>query len=337
MFLKNHDYNHNIPNLTMKQQVSIRKLLRYLDVKTFKIECVNGDASKRRYYRITAPSSSYILMDSSLEKDAFYAFKRIGRFLARNSIHAPKIYAEDDEINYLLLEDFGKFSYKEYLLLHPEQEEKLYLNAIDLLKRLSKVEIDIDVKQADATLLLDGVQTFLDWFVKPKLGIKHQKSFEKNLLKAFKTLLQELDKVKPVITLRDYHAENLYWLTDESGLARVGVIDFQDAVLHSPLYDLVSILEDARRKVDTNIAMKAKSDLFDFYRNYSKEQLDLCYHILSLQRNLRIVGVFLRLSNRDKKVHYLKYIPLVLSYIQNTLEHPALREISTMLRDYNLC
>jgi aminoglycoside/choline kinase family phosphotransferase len=337
MFLQNLNYNYNISNFSTKQLLSIEKILEDLNVSSFKIEPINGDASKRRYYRVITPSSSYILMDSSLEKNAFNAFKKIDRFLIRNSIHAPKIYAEDDENNYLLLEDFGKFSYKEYLLLHPEKEEKLYLNAISLLKQLSKIEIDIDIKQADESLLLDGVQIFFDWFAKSKLEAKHREVFERRLLKAFEVLLQELGKMKPVVALRDYHAENLYWLSNESGLARVGVIDFQDAVLHSPMYDLVSILEDARRKVDTNVVMKAKTDLFDFYNSYSNEQLDLCYHILSLQRNLRIVGIFYRLSYRDKKVHYLEYVPLVLSYIQNTLKHPALKEISSMLKEHNLC
>jgi aminoglycoside/choline kinase family phosphotransferase len=146
----------------------------------------------------------------------------------------------------------------------------------------------------------------------------------------FHPLAKSLDAVAKVVILRDYHAENLLWLPERTGTAMTGLLDFQDALLGHPAYDLVSILQDARR----DVAPQTETDMIAYYlANTGKDEaaFQTAYALLGAQRNLRILGIFARLCQRDGKPHYVDLIPRVWSYVQRDLAHPALADVADVL------
>ena len=134
-----------------------------------------------------------------------------------------------------------------------------------------------------------------------------------------------------VTILRDYHAENLLWLPDRAGVARVGLLDFQDAMLGDPAYDLVSLLMDARRDVTPALAARMIGYYADAF-GLDREAFETRYHVVGAQRNLRILGVFARLSRRDGKRHYVDLIPRVWDHLMVNLSHPALADVARIVR-----
>jgi aminoglycoside/choline kinase family phosphotransferase len=139
-----------------------------------------------------------------------------------------------------------------------------------------------------------------------------------------------LDADLSVLIQRDYHAENLLWLPERQGVARIGLLDFQDAMLGHPVYDLVSVLQDARRDVNPVVAEQTRQH-FEAQSGMSSTSFDLAYAVLGLQRNLRILGVFARLCLRDDKPHYVDFMPRVWGHIQTNLTHPALSEVADII------
>ncbi|MEP2427182.1 MAG: phosphotransferase, partial [Tateyamaria sp.] len=151
-------------------------------------------------------------------------------------------------------------------------------------------------------------------------------------LSAFTDLLAPLDPHAKVLIQRDYHAENLLWLPERQGAAQVGLLDFQDAVLGHPAYDLVSVMQDARRDLAPDTAPNMIRYFLD-QSGHSAETFDTAYALLGAQRNLRILGVFARLCIRDGKAHYVDLIPRVWGHIQSNPSHPALAPIATLVTD----
>ncbi len=137
----------------------------------------------------------------------------------------------------------------------------------------------------------------------------------------------------PVLIQRDYHSENLLWLPERQGVARVGLLDFQDAMTGHRAYDLVSLLQDARRDVPLEIETTMISHYLG-QTSLDRDTFEAAYHMLGVQRNLRILGVFARLCLRDGKAHYVDFIPRVWGYIQRSMTHPALHGIrNTIMAD----
>ena len=148
---------------------------------------------------------------------------------------------------------------------------------------------------------------------------------------AFKPLLDTYVRETPVMILRDYHAENLLWLPARQGPARAGQLDFQDAMLGHPAYDLVSLLQDARRDVSSDVA-EAMVRHYCHQTNSNHSDFTTAYHLLGAQRNLRILGVFARLSLMAGKPHYIDLIPRVWAHLMHDLAHPALAPVAALIR-----
>jgi len=140
-----------------------------------------------------------------------------------------------------------------------------------------------------------------------------------------------LDNCPRIWTLRDYHSPNLIWLPERFGVARVGLLDYQDAVMGAPAYDLMSLLQDARRDVPENV----ETELYAYYWQqlehndiaYDREDFDIAYAILGAQRCTKILGIFARLADRDNKPAYLAHIPRVRAYLERNLQHPYLKDL----------
>ncbi|MCY3983882.1 MAG: phosphotransferase [Roseovarius sp.] len=288
---------------------------------------VAGDASNRRYLRLERDNAgqSAILMDSPLERgEDVRPFIKVDEYLFERGFSAPEIISRNVEHGLLLLEDLGDDLFARVIERNGVPEELLYTEATDLLVRLHDLEPP-DLPPYDAVAATDLAMLAYDWYLPVGTGSDEGESgefFGETMRRALSRHAPECD----VTILRDYHAENLIWLKEREGIARVGLLDFQDANLGHRSYDLVSLLQDARRDVPEEIEdlMMARyiratgQDREDFYA---------AYNCIGAQRNLRIVGIFTRLCARDGKSHYIDLIPRVWDYLQRNLSHPAVKEI----------
>lgn len=279
------------------------------------IEPVTGDASFRRYFRVKGNGRSAILMDAPPPEDPA-PFVELARWLHAKGLAAPEVFAQDTAHGLVLLEDFGDDRMREAVDADPARAPMLYRAAVDTLVALHR-EPPPPVGAYDRALLLDRAALLPEWYC-PAVGIDPDQS---SFLKAWDAVLDLAIADRPVLALRDYHAENLMVLAD----GRIGLLDFQDALTGHPAYDLVSLLQDARRDVEPEI----ETAMIEHYTRQTGagEDFRTAYHVLGAQRNTRIIGVFARLWRRDGKDRYPSLCPRVWGYLERDLAHPALAPV----------
>jgi aminoglycoside/choline kinase family phosphotransferase len=279
-----------------------------------------GDASFRRYFRVVEHDRSAILMDAPPPEEDPRPFLHVARWLTGRGFAAPAILGEDLERGLVLLEDFGDARLRETADAAPESELRLYEAAVDLLIRLHKHEA-APVDPYDAAVYHREAGLFTEWYC-PAVGADVDVAgYVDAWDAAFAPLL---DGHTPVTVLRDYHAENLMLI--DGGSETLGLLDFQDALAGHPAYDLVSLLQDARRDVDAAL----ETAMLDRYKRTTGigDDFDVAYHVLGAQRNAKIVGIFTRLWQRDGKPRYAGLCPRVWRYLERDLAHPALKPVA---------
>lgn len=287
---------------------------------------VAGDASNRRYDRLTLPNGrTAILMDAPPDRgEDVRPFVWIAEYLINHDLSAPQIYAQEPEAGFLLIEDLGDALFYTLIADDPSMETPLYHVAADILLHLRGLP-PLDLPLCDTDWLVAATDLFFDWYV-----AENGRALQSRFDEVFRPLASNLIDCKPVMILRDFHAQNLLWLPDRTGVRRAGILDFQDAMLGHPAYDLVSILQDARR----DVAPEVESDVMVHYLNQSGDDADefrAAYATLGLQRNLRILGIFARLCLRDGKASYVDMIPRVWRYVMRDLAHPSLAPLAELL------
>lgn len=284
-----------------------------------------GDASFRRYERLRRKTGNAVLMDAPPPQEDVRPFVKIARWLERHGFSAPRILAEDVQNGFLLLEDLGDDLYARLLRERQADEEALYAAAIDVLLAL-RAHPAAALAPYDAKRLIDEAMLFIDWYLPALTGAPADDAVRQSFAALWQSLAPEAVAQKPVTVLRDYHAENLLWLPERQGMARVGLLDFQDAVAGHPAYDLVSLLEDARRDVARELAER-------MLRRYIEKSGEpdaafrRAYAILGAQRNIRILGVFTRLWKRDGKPGYQAFMARMWGLVERDLMHPALSDL----------
>lgn len=278
------------------------------------------DASARRYERLTRAGETAILMDAPPgQADSVADFVRIDRHLSALHLSAPQILAEDAPQGFLLLEDLGDALYPAVIAADPSTETALYQAATDVLIHLQAHSPAPDLPNLSVQDWAEAAAFAVDWYAQTPDG-------RADFVTILANILQTHADGPRVMILRDYHAENLLWLPNRESLARVGLLDFQLAQLGQPGYDLVSLLQDARRDVPPQIeatmvrhfAQATGQDLTTFHAAYAA---------LGAQRALRILGIFARLCLKDAKPRYLRLIPRVWGQLQHNLSHPALSDL----------
>ena len=279
-----------------------------------------GDASFRRYFRITRGEKSAMLMHAPPPNENPVPFLRTAKWLDENGLRAPRILAEDQAQGWVLLEDFGDVRMREYVDAWPDDEEAVYRTAIDALIELHQLPPGpfLDYSMSE---YVREVRLFTEWYCPARgLSVDHQ-----GYTRAWELVLaQMLPRQRPgVCVLRDYHAENIMLL---GGLEKQGLLDFQDALNGHAAYDLVSLLQDARRDVSPQL----ETAMFDYYADRTAAGADFLadYARLGAQRNAKIVGIFVRLWQRDGKRRYLDYIPRVWALLERDLTHPSLEPVA---------
>jgi len=288
------------------------------------VEPLPGDASFRRYFRIRRDGQNAMLMDAPPPHEDPRPFIHVGKWLTEHGLRAPKIYAEDAARGLVLIEDFGNDRMRDWLDDNPAAEDRAYRDAIDALVKLHQRPPGPFDPYSLETYLRE-VSLFSDWFC-PAAGLEVDSM---GFLAAWREALGPLLlRQQPGVTvLRDYHAENIMLLgpAGEYG-GEQGLIDFQDALVGHRAYDLVSLLQDARREVSPEL----EGSMLDHYRTSidCDAEFDGDYARLGAQRNAKIVGIFTRLSKRDGKPHYLSMIPRVWEAMERDLAHPALAPVA---------
>lgn len=284
-----------------------------------------GDASFRRYFRLARPDgSSAMLMHAPPPHEDPRPFLAVAHWLENGGLRAPHIIAEDAAAGWVLLEDFGDWRLREWLDAHPGDEGRLYEAAVDTLAHLHRLPpghfeaYDLKEYQREAGL-------FTEWYC-PTAGLEVD---DRAWRAAWDVVLAPvLARQTPgVVVLKDYHAENIMLPADGSQ----GLIDFQDALIGHPAYDLVSLLQDARRDVSPAIE-QAMLTRYISAAGYP-EDFDADYARLGAQRNAKIVGVFTRLAKRDGKTRYLELIPRVWGLLERDLAHPALKPVASWFEE----
>ncbi len=289
------------------------------------VEPLPGDASFRRYFRLAHTRGRAMLMDAPPQVEPRTAtFVAISERLVAAGLSAPAVLAADLAQGFLLLEDLGDTTFTRALAAGAE-ESGLYHAAIAVLIHLHQQPAGPfiqDLAPYDAAAYTAELALFTDWYVPAATGAPAD---SQALFAAWHQAATILNQAPTHLVLRDYHVDNLMVL-ERAGVAGTGLLDFQDALAGPGLYDLVSLVDDARRDVPAALA----ATLLEDYRRHLTLPADwfgAAVAILSVQRLLKIIGIFTRLDRRDGKPHYRAHLPRLWRLLEHRLTHPALATV----------
>ena len=283
-----------------------------------------GDASLRRYVRLIGGSRPALLMDAPPGTgEDVRPFLHVAGLLAERGLSVPEILAADADAGLLVIEDMGTRMFATVARDGTDAEVEIYVAAAEALAHLQRAPAPTDLP-AYGPLMADLAGLSLDWYA---TGNRHLRP---DLVRAMEDALRHPALQPPVFVHRDFHADNLIWLPERTGPARVGMLDFQDAMLGPADYDLASLIHDPRRPV-SDAARIAATDAYVAASGRPRADVDAGLAIASAQRCLRILGVFARLCLRDGKRHYPDFIPRTWAALTRDLEHPALHDLAAIV------
>jgi aminoglycoside/choline kinase family phosphotransferase len=331
---------------------------------------LKGDASTRRYERLSNGRDMHrILMIAPIDAEAPsepdgaseadrralgynaiarlagpnpQAFACLANALRQRGFHAPKIFASNISQGLMILEDFGDRDVATILRVDPSREAMIYEKAVDILAAIYRSTFPQAmpyegaewIARAYDTLALQAeADLLLEWYA-PFLGREIDAAAKAEWHQIWRDLFNCLNRHAPGLALRDFHAENIFWLSEQITPYRIGLIDFQDALFAHPAYDLVSLIEDARRDVDPELADPLIARFCEKAGIADGPDFRSAYAVMGAQRNAKILGIFVRLAQRDGKQSYLDLMPRVTAHFQRDLSHPALADIHGWFKDY---
>jgi N-acetylmuramate 1-kinase len=281
-----------------------------------------GDASFRRYFRVTDGDRTSVLMDAPPPHEDPRPFIHVAEYLTGIGLSAPRILHRDLDQGLLLIEDFGGNRMREAIDADLTREDEMYRGVVDVLIELHRHPPPSGLNTHGLDQWLSEVKLFTDWYC-PTVGLHVDKiGFEE----AWRAVLAPVDADGQTVTeLRDYHAENIMLIEGSEGTTRFGLLDFQDALVGHPAYDLVSMLEDARRDVSPAVE---RAMLNHYMQSTARDaHFEAAYWALGAQRNTRILGVFTRLWKRDGKPHYTRFQPRMWGLVERDLAQPGLQPV----------
>jgi aminoglycoside/choline kinase family phosphotransferase len=322
-----------------------------------------GDASTRRYARLATKDRNAMLMDQPQGAESPTAppdadeqtrqalgynavarlagadcarFAAVADYLRRHGLAAPQIHAADHAQGFVILEDLGDALFADVLAAGGD-ETALYQAAVEVLAKIhahdapATLSADKPLFAYDQPALIAETDLLIQWFLPLALEREASEAEVAEHRQLWKATLAQVAGGRRVFVHRDYHAQNLLWLPDRDGVQRVGLIDFQDAVAGSPAYDLISLIEDARRDVSPELAEAATAHYLATMKAQGTPVDEAAFRremaIMAAQRNAKIVGIFARLYSRDGKARYHSLLPRVWAYLERDLSHPALSDL----------
>ncbi len=293
-----------------------------------RLEALPADASARRYYRLRETKKSVLLMEAPPACEPVAPFVKVARHLCALGLSAPQILACDEDRGFLLLEDFGVETYTR-CLERGDNAQVLYETAVRCLAELHgrPEAADIDLPSYDLVSFLREALLFVDWHFPAVSGQIMADSVRQAYVAAWCSVFDHLTPQTPTLVLRDFHVDNLMLLSGRTGIRRCGLLDFQDAVIGPPAYDLVSLLEDARRDVAPSLAEALLESYFRAAPTQMRAVFMPWYRACGVQRHCKVAGIFIRLAVRDGRTHYPTHIPRVMRLLRAGLTAPVLAPV----------
>ena len=298
-----------------------------------KREPLMADASFRRYERLELTGNLAMLMDAPPPIESIDKFITISQHLYSLGFSTPKVLARDISNGLLIIEDLGNETFTKALSANRSIDEtNLYNLAVDVLIKLHnypmKDVLPSNTENYSIDHLLDEAQLFCDWTWGALFGTKPETKVIDSFQSAWIEALTPFIKMDETLVLRDYHVDNLMVLKNRSGIAKCGLLDFQDAVIGHRAYDLMSLLEDARRDININIKEKMLERYFRAFPSLEKKQFSAAFAVFAAQRHTKVIGIFTRLCMRDGRTAYLRHIPRVWRLLESTLLHQSLAPVA---------
>ena len=286
-----------------------------------------GDASFRRYLRLARGSDRAVLMIAGPPNEDVRPFLAVARWLAERGFSAPRILAADAGAGLVLLEDLGDTSFT--ALLGDDTAAPAYVAAAELLALLHRFTPPDFVAEFDDARMLEEGRILLDWYLPAERGTPTAAPLYEEYAALWREVLPlaRRGNAARVLIHRDYFADNLMWLPARGGIARVGLLDFQDAVAGPAVYDLASLLKDARRALPAPLVAAALERYIVAAGIADREAFLAAYAVIGAQRNARITGLWPRLWKRDGKPGYLRFLPNTWRLLEADLQHPALARL----------
>ena len=302
----------------------------------YRLKKISGDASFREFYRLKKNNKTSIIVSAKKEKFknlAVYAV--INNVLNNNRINAPKLLSIHYKNDMIEISDLGELSFYD-LVISKKNKLNSYKSLIKLLIKMQKIKVKkyykfenlkIKIPKYTSSNLHKESDLFFDWYLKYILRKKKISKIKKILRSELNKVYKKLNYKNNTFVHRDFHISNV--MINKN---KLGIIDSQDAIIGNPLYDVSSVIDDVRIKLPN----KLQNQLFDFYHKNSKlkndhiEKLKNDFDILSVQRNLKILGIFVRLYKRDNKDNYLKFLPYTWALIEKRLQNPALKDLKIL-------
>ena len=306
----------------------------------FKLKKISGDASFREFYRLKKNNKTTIIV--SAKKDRYknlIVYSVINNILNSNKINAPKLISNYYDINIIEISDLGDKSFYDFIILK-KNKIKDYKSLIKIIFKLQKIKLKKNYKQGKFKVkflkyTLDNLHKesdlFFDWYLKYSLKKKITSKTKGLLRTELNKIYKKLNFKNNTFVHRDFHVSNIM-----CSKKKLGVIDSQDAIIGNPLYDVASLIDDVRIKLPQSL----QNNLFNFYYKNSKykketiEKLKDDFDILSVQRNLKILGIFIRLSKRDNKLNYLKYLPYTWLLIERRMKNPIFNKLNILFNKH---
>lgn len=293
-------------------------------------EILAADASFRSYHRVRLNERIAVLMDAPPPQEDIRPFVRIAKYLTLHGFSAPRILAEDEKRGFLLLEDLGDDTYTR-VLANGGDERMLYELAVDTLVELHQLSspetAPAGTPPYNMERLMAETALLIDWFFPAVSGEEAGVVARGDYEAVWGESLAAVAHRRETLVLRDFHVDNMMWLPGRNGIARCGLLDFQDAVVGARAYDLMSLIEDARRDIADDLYATLVARYLAAFPDLAPEDLARDISLLGAGRHAKVIGIFTRLAKRDGKHQYLAHIPRVWRLLERSLAHPALAPV----------
>ena len=306
----------------------------------YKIKKIAGDASFREFYRLKKKGKTSIIVSAKKDKyKNLVVYSAINNILNSNKIHAPRIISNHYKNNMIEISDLGEESFYDFIISRKNKLNE-YKSLIKLIIKLQKIKIKkiykigkykVKLSKYSSSHLHKESDLFFDWYLKYSLKKKKISKIKKLLRTELNKVYKKLNFKNDIFVHRDFHVSNIMLRKK-----KLGLIDSQDAIIGNPLYDVVSLIDDVRIKLPQDL----QDNLFNFYYKNSKykkekiEKLKNDFDILSVQRNLKILGIFVRLAKRDNKLNYLKYLPYTWLLIERRMKNPIFDILNKLFKKH---
>lgn len=296
---------------------------------------LKGDASSKRYSRLYLHEESSILLSMPPEDSTFKSFVEIAIALKEKGFSPPEILYSDLTTGYAVIEDFGDILMSQTIKADKSTEVAMYEVSINTLIAMQERMSDLQLPEYNKDVLMQEALLLSEWLLPFLYGDEDVTALQQEYAALWNEALNAMPPQCTYFVHRDYHADNLMWLPDREPPANMGLLDFQDALIGSPAYDLVSLLEDARR----NVSYSLQQEMLNRYITHAGvDKLSFMreYYLLGLQRNCKILGIFVRLKARDNKSVYMPLVPRVWNYMEMNIDSGMLPDELTPVAEWLL-